>query len=59
VTRRDQGLANQLLFSYKINPQTVLFAGYSDNHFADGFQAVDLKQQSRTFFFKLGYAWLV
>ena len=44
----------QLLFSYKLNPQTVLFVGYSDNHL--GFPAVDLTQADRTFFLKLGYA---
>lgn len=50
----------QLLFSYKVNPLTVLFVGYSDDW--DGFTAVDrtdvdLTRRGRTFFVKLGYGW--
>ncbi len=45
---------SQVLFSYKINPQTVLFLGYSDDHF--GFSTVPLTQNNRTFFLKIGYA---
>jgi hypothetical protein len=48
-------LFTQLLFSYKINPFTVFFLGYSDNH--QGNQSYDLTQQDRTFFVKIGYAW--
>jgi hypothetical protein len=44
----------QFLFSYKINPQTVLFLGYSDNQ--TGFQGIDLTRKNRTFFLKIGYA---
>ncbi len=54
----EQGLANQLLFSYKLNPQTVFFLGYSDRYLSDGVEVPDLTQQSRTLFFKIGYAWL-
>lgn len=52
-TRR---LLNQLLFSYKLNPQTVLLAGYSDN--ALGLEQVALTKTDRAYFVKLGYAWL-
>jgi hypothetical protein len=45
----------QLLFSYKINPQTVLFLGYSDNYF--GQERIALARTDRTFFVKIGYAW--
>jgi hypothetical protein len=48
---------NQLLFSYKINPFTVLFAGYSDTWV--GAERIDLMQQNRTLFLKVGYAWQV
>lgn len=44
----------QFLFSYKINPQTVLYLGYSDNY--DGNQAFNLAQNNRTLFLKIGYA---
>lgn len=49
-------LASQLLYSYKVNPQTVLFAGYSDNRLEDDFTG-SLTKTDRTLFFKLGYAW--
>jgi hypothetical protein len=52
----NETLFTQFLFSYKLNPQTVLFVGYSDNH--AGFTGQDILQQNRTFFVKLGYAWL-
>ena len=48
-------LFTQLLFSYKINPRTVLFIGYSDNYF--GTQEFSITQAQRTFFAKIGYAW--
>jgi hypothetical protein len=53
---RTHTLASQLLYSYKLNPQTVLFAGYSDNHIEDDFSG-DLEKTGRTLFFKLSYAW--
>jgi hypothetical protein len=52
----EEDLFTQLLFSYKLNPQTVLFAGYSDTRL--GTASVDLTQADRTFFFKVGYAFL-
>ena len=45
----------QFLFSYKINPRTVLFLGYSGDYF--GNQDVKLSQKQRTLFLKLSYAW--
>jgi hypothetical protein len=48
---------SQLLFSYKFNPRTVLFLGYSDNYFGD--QGIRLTQSDRTFFLKIGYAWML
>jgi hypothetical protein len=48
-------LFSQLLFSYKLNPRTVLFLGYNDNYL--GFDGVELTQKDRTFFLKIGYAW--
>ena len=45
----------QLLFSYKINPWTVFYLGYTNNF--QGGQEFDLTQYDRTFFVKLGYAW--
>ncbi|HEX2092100.1 MAG TPA: DUF5916 domain-containing protein [Longimicrobiaceae bacterium] len=48
-------LFTQLMFAHKVNPQTVLFVGYTDNRL--GLQDVDLTRTGRTFFVKLGYAW--
>lgn len=56
VDEKTEQLFNQLLFSYKLNPQTVLFAGYSDNSFGD--ERIDLTRSDRTFFLKVGYAWV-
>jgi hypothetical protein len=54
VDPHSQGVFTQFLFSYKINPQTVLFLGYSDNSM--GLQGIDITRTDRTFFFKIGYA---
>ena len=54
VPAESSSLFSQLLFSYKLNPQTVAFVGYSDSH--SGTDAIDLTRASRTFFVKLGYA---
>jgi len=54
VTARDETLFNQMLFSYKLNPQTVFFLGYSDGYV--GGADLSLAQRDRTLFVKLGYA---
>lgn len=57
IQSKDKTLFTQFLFSYKLNPQTVLFLGYSDNYFS--YTGVDMLQKDRTFFMKMGYAWLL
>jgi hypothetical protein len=52
-----QNLFGQFLFSYKVNPSTVLFVGYSDNSVAQ--QNFGLTQINRTVFAKIGYAWVL
>jgi hypothetical protein len=54
---RSKSRGAQLLYSYELNPQTVIFAGYSDNHLQNS-QFADLTKTDRTFFLKLSYAWL-
>jgi hypothetical protein len=54
INPRSRHLFSQLLFSYKINPQTLLFLGYSDDYY--GFWQIPLRQNNRTFFVKIGYA---
>ncbi|HET7437456.1 MAG TPA: DUF5916 domain-containing protein [Thermoanaerobaculia bacterium] len=60
VPARSKRVFPQLLFSYKLNPQTVFFAGYSGTRLGGEFDGVDvgLTEADRTFFVKLGYAWL-
>lgn len=57
----DESVFAQLLLSYKVNPQSVVFLGYIDNHAGlnDEFEArqVALTQLNQTLFFKIGYAW--
>ncbi len=57
VDARTERLFSQFLFSYKLNPQTVLFVGYADNR--EGDQLVDLTERNRTLFFKFGYAFVL
>ena len=49
-------LFTQFLFSYKLNPRTVLFVGYSDNSTAT--EDYGLTLGDRTVFAKIGYAWV-
>ncbi len=54
ISPTTKGIFTQFLFSYKINPLTVLFIGYSDNYL--GMPGIDITQTNRTFFLKIGYA---
>ena len=56
VDRREKDLGRQLLFSYKLNPQTVFFLGYSDALIQDD-NLDSLETSDRTWFAKIGYAW--
>ncbi len=66
VSDHYRSLNTQLIYSYKINPRTALYAGYADgytggNFDSDGDELPDyqqsLYQTDRTLFVKLGYAW--
>lgn len=57
VDAESTHLSSQVLLSYKVNPQTVFFLGYSDRHRGD--QDIDLTQSGRTLFAKIGYAWVL
>ena len=52
---RNQRTYTQVLFSYKVNPRTVWFVGYTDNRM--GTDEYTLTQRDRTLFTKVGYAW--
>jgi hypothetical protein len=47
----------QFLFSYKLNPRTVFYLGYSDNY--ETYQDIDLTQSDRAVFLKISYAWVL
>lgn len=55
IEPEERHLFIQLLFSYKLNPQTVLFLGYTDNFL--GNQDYRITRGDRTLFLKIGYAW--
>ena len=57
VEPRFRKFFSQVLFSYKLNPRTVLFLGYADNYF--GSPEFGLTQKDRTLFVKVGYAWMM
>jgi hypothetical protein len=57
VEPRSRQLFSQLLFSYKVNPQTMLLVGYSGA--GQGLEHVPLTRTDRTFFLKIGYAWVL
>ncbi|MDC2888011.1 carbohydrate binding family 9 domain-containing protein [Psychrosphaera algicola] len=51
-------LSAQLLYSYKINPQTLFFVGYSEAG-KDNDSLTNIKSDNRSVFMKLSYAWLL
>jgi len=55
-TKKDKNVSTQLIYSYKLNPQTVFFLGYSDNSIQDD-SLNNLERNERTFFTKISYAW--
>ncbi len=58
VNARSKALGSQLLYSYKLNPQTLFFAGYSDNAFADD-EIQSLTRDQRSVFAKFSYAFML
>ena len=56
VESETTDVGRQLLYSYKINPQTVFFLGYSDQ-FLDDDSLNKLTVSDRSLFMKVGYAW--
>src|SRR5262249_38183412 len=54
VSRREGAFTGSLLFAYKLNWQTVLFAGYGDTRELTADE--DLARTDRQFFVKLSYA---
>lgn len=57
ITTSSKNVSTELLYAYKLNPQTVFYLGYSDKHHTeDDFS--DLRQNQRSIFMKFSYAWM-
>ncbi len=56
VSEINRDFASQLVYSYKINSQTLFYLGYSDKGYQDD-SLKELERDQRTFFTKLSYAW--
>ena len=56
VSEKSRSLFGQFLFAYKINPQTAFYLGY-DNTYV-GNEDYSQVEAARTFFLKIGYAWV-
>jgi hypothetical protein len=54
---QSRELFAQFLYSFKVNPQTVLYLGYSGTH--QGPAIRELRPIDPTVFLKIGYAWLI
>jgi hypothetical protein len=57
VDENSKDFATELLYAYKINPQTVFYLGYSDNSVTDE-DFSSLEQDFRRVFTKVSYAWM-
>jgi len=57
VDARYKKLGTQLLYSYKVNPQTLVYLGYSDSGRQDD-DLTRLTKDQRSVFAKFSYAWL-
>lgn len=54
VEAKEQNVFTQFLFSYKLNPRTVFYLGYSD--IFEGYTGIKLLRSQRSLFIKIGYA---
>ena len=56
IEPRTKDLLTQILFAYKLNPQTAIYVGYTGGFMGD--QRIDLTEADRVLFTKLSYAWV-
>lgn len=54
---KTKQLSTKLIYSYKLNSQSVFYLGYSDNSMQDH-RLSRLERQQKTFFSKISYAWM-
>jgi len=55
---QEAHLGNEILYGYKLNPQSVFYLGYSDSLTSDD-ELTRLTRDEKTYFMKLSYAWLL
>ncbi|MBQ4800640.1 carbohydrate binding family 9 domain-containing protein [Pseudoalteromonas sp. MMG006] len=56
VSHINKDYGSQLVYSYKINAQTLFYLGYSDKSYQDDLLK-SVEREQRTFFTKVSYAW--
>ena len=56
IDRHSRDLSAEILYGYKINPQTVFYAGYSE-HQDSTTTFSDLEKDDKSLFMKVSYAW--
>jgi hypothetical protein len=56
VLHHSGDVAAQLLYSYKLNPRSAIYAGYSQGGYSDD-EVRDIFTNTRSLFLKLTYAW--
>ncbi len=57
ITEHSRTLSAELLYGYKLNPQTVFYLGYSDYSDTEA-NFRDLTASQRSMFMKFSYAWI-
>ena len=57
LTQSSKNISTELLYAYKLNPQTVFYVGYSDSSYTEE-EFSDLEQNQRSVFMKFSYAWM-
>lgn len=56
--KEQQNLGNEILYGYKLNPQSVFYLGYSDGLKSN--DSIDsLMKTEETYFIKMSYAWIL
>ncbi len=58
INTKSKNMSSQLLYSYKLNPQTLFFLGYSENAYQND-ELNALVKDARSVFMKMSYAWLM
>lgn len=56
VLESEESISSQLIYSYKVNPRTLVYLGYSDRGGNDD-NIESFTRTNRTFFAKFSYAW--